>query len=202
MDYAFLPFRSYLTTADDRPDIRVALMSRESRVGNSGISNLKLLDAVANALRDLPWRFLVDHCHEQNGDLHLSVMAMDMGRELDKGDTLTAGFFLKNSESGNFPTLACSRVFRVVCENGAIADWEKGKSFEISAAGSPPSNWQCKISQVVNASFDAQGLDMDLARFRATVNQMVVTPYEFLCHLTAQTLIDEERAGRYPSSVH
>jgi hypothetical protein len=192
MIYSLLPFPTLSSRSADRPDIRGTLASREELQIENGISNLKLLDAIVEMLRELPWRFCVDHCHEKNGDLHLSLMAIDLGRELEKGDQLNAGFFIQNSESGKFETLACSRVFRVACENGALLECEKGQSFEISEGNKPPANWQTKIQEVVNYSFDSHGLDLDLARFRVTTEQMLVTPYEFLCHLSAQGLITDD----------
>lgn len=120
------------------------------------------------------------------------MMALDLGRELEKGDTLNAGFFLQNSESGHFETLACTRIFRVACENGALMECEAGQSFSISTGKNPPANWQIELQNVISRSFDSHGLDIDLARFRATTEQMIVTPYELLCHLAAQGLITEE----------
>jgi hypothetical protein len=192
MNYSLLPFPTLFSRGADRPDIRGMLVSRDKQNIGNGIGNLELLNAVVDMLRELPWHFYVDHCHEANGDLHLSVMAIDLGRELEKGDKLNAGFFVQNSESRNCETLACSRVFRVACENGALLECEKGQSFEIAAANKPPANWQTKIQHVVNRSFDSHGLDLDLARFRATTEQMLVTPYEILCHLSAQGLITDD----------
>jgi hypothetical protein len=158
----------------------------------SGIANLELLDMIAEYLRNLPWAFRVDHCHEENGNLHLSIMALDLGRDLEKGDTLNAGFFIQNSELGHFETLACTRIFRVVCENGALVECEEGQSLMIPTGKEPPANWQTKLQSVIARSFDFERLHFDLARFRSTTEQMLVTPYEFLCHLAAQELITEE----------
>ena len=194
MNYALLPFPTFSMEADyaGRPDIRDALASRDNNVAHNAIDNLELLNHVVESLRDLPWRFAVDHCHEHNGKVHLAVMAHDLGRNLDVGDKMNAGFFLQNSENGESETLACARTFRVSCENGALLECEKGQSFTVSTADSPPANWQLKITDVINRSFSGDGLDVDLARFRATTQQMVITPYEFLCHLSAQSLIDDD----------
>lgn len=194
MNYALLPFPTFSRESDyaGRPDIRDALASRHRNVAPNAIDNLELLNQVAETLRDLPWNFAVDHCHEQNGQLHLAVMAHDLGRNLDVGDKMNAGFFLQNSETGDYETLACARTFRVSCENGALLECEKGQSFTISAADAPPANWQLKIKDVIDRSFSGDGLDVDLARFRATTQQMVITPYEFLSHLSAQGLIDDD----------
>ncbi|HEY4261041.1 MAG TPA: hypothetical protein VGM98_12805 [Schlesneria sp.] len=202
MNYALLPLPTFSKDAEyaGRPDIRDALASQDRNVARHAIDNLKLLNHVVDTLRDLPWYFAVDHCHEDNGQLHLAVMAHDLGRNLDVGDKMNAGFFLQNSESGNLETLACSRTFRVSCENGALLECEKGQSFSISAADCPPSDWQHKITDVINRSFSGDGLDVDLARFRATTQQMVITPYEFLCHLSAQELIDEDEQSDIQSA--
>lgn len=62
----------------------------------------------------------------------------------------------------------------------------------MSAADSHSVGWQTKIRNVINRSFSGDGLDVDLGRFRATTQQMVVTPYEQLCHLSAQGLITDD----------
>jgi hypothetical protein len=198
MDHALLPFPTYCLKGEysGRPDIRDALAPRHRTVARHAINNLELLNHVVDTLRDLPWRFAIDHCHEHKGQLHLAVMATDLGRDLDVGDKMNAGFYLQNSELAESETLACARTFRVSCSNGALLECEQGQSFTISAPDSPPTNWQHKITAVIHRSFSGEGLDTDLARFRATTEQMVITPYEFLCHLSAQGLItDEEQAN-------
>jgi hypothetical protein len=198
MDFALLPFPTFSKVSDysGRPDIRDALRSCERIVARNAIGNLELLNHVVDSLRELPWRFCVDHCHEQNGQLYLAVMATDLGRNLDVGDEVNAGFFLQNSENAKSETLACARTFRVSCENGALLECEEGQSFAISAGGTPPPDWRTKVQDVINRSFCGDGIDADLARFRATTQQMILTPYEFLCNLSAQGLInDDEQRG-------
>ncbi len=204
MNYALLPFPTFSKEAEyaGRPDIRDALATRDRNVARNAINNLELLNHVVDTLRDLPWDFAVDHCHEHNGQLHLAVMAHDLGRNLDVGDKMNAGFFLQNSENADSETFACARTFRVSCENGALLECEKGQSFTISEADSPPADWQLKITDVINRSFSGDGLDVDLARFRATTQQMVITPYEFLCHLSAQGLIDDDEQSDIQSAFN
>jgi len=204
MNYALLPFPTFSKDTDyaGRPDIRDALASRQSNAAPSGITNLELLNHVVETLRELPWDFAVDHCHESDGELHLAVLAHDLGRNLDVDDKLNAGFFLQNSEAGKTDTLACSRMFRVACENGALLECEKSQSFIFSANDQSPADWQAKITDVINRSFCGDGIDVDLARFRATTTQMIVTPYELLCHLAAQGLIDEDEQSNIQSAFN
>jgi len=194
MNYSLLPFPTYSQSADGegRPDIRDALTKRERNVAPHAVNNLDLLNHVVETLRDLPWKFRVDHCRECDGQLHLSVMARDLGRNLAVGDTVNAGFFLQNFETGNVQTLACTRLFRVSCENGALLECEQGQSYTNMRSEIAPIDWRLKITHVINRSFSGDGVDLDLARFRATTEQMVITPYEFLCQLSAQGLIDDE----------
>jgi len=172
-------------------DIRTVLRERRRSESRDAIDNLQLLDELVENLRSLPWQFQVDHCHENNGDLHIAVLAADLGRNLDVGDRVNAGFFMQNSERGAFDTLACERVFRVACQNGALLECETGQSLEISRADGFM-GWQKKLHEVVARSFSADGLDVDLARFRATTQQMVVTPFELLCNLESQGLISDD----------
>ena len=189
MRYSMMPFPSQKNAGG--PDIRSALRERKRSVGGNRVSNLALLDEAVEALRLLPWQFQVDHCYEQEGDLHLAVFAWDLGRNLDLGDSVHAGFFVQNSERGSFNTLACERLFRVACANGALMECEKGQTFELSDGGDVR-GWQTKLRGVVSRSFSADGLDVDLARFRATTQQMLLQPYELLCSFVAQGLIDED----------
>ena len=75
MNYALLPFPTFSKETDyaGRPDIRSALASREGEIAPNAISHIDLLNHVVEALRELPWEFAVDHCHEQDGKLHLAV---------------------------------------------------------------------------------------------------------------------------------
>jgi hypothetical protein len=146
------------------------------------------LDELAEMLRSLPWKFQVDHCYEDDGNLHLALLAVDLGRDLDRGDHVNAGFYLQNSERGAFSTIACERVFRVACENGALIECEKGQSAELSASG----DWRPELHAIIGRCFSAEGLDVDLARFRATTQEMLLTPFELLCSLEAQGLISTD----------
>ena len=203
MNYALLPFPTFSKETDyaGRPDIRSALASREGEIAPNAISHIDLLNHVVEALRELPWEFAVDHCHEQDGKLHLAVLARDLGRNLDVDDQLHAGFFLQNSERGDSETLACTRMFRVACQNGALLECEQGQSFTtVSDGNSSPADWKPKLEKVIQRSFCGDGVDVDLARFRATTQQMIVTPYELLCHLAAQGLIDEDEQSDIQSA--
>jgi hypothetical protein len=205
MRYALLPFCTIPPDArhpfpawtleedyEGLPDIREALAGRKRIVAQHAIDNLELLTFVVDALVELPWRYWVDHCCESEGQLHLAVLADDLGRDLDKGDRLNAGFYLQNSESADLETLACTRVFRVACQNGALLECEKGQTFTISAGNAPRADWQARVKKVIERSFSGDGVDVDVARFRATTEQLILTPYELLCHLTAQGLITDE----------
>ncbi|MBW3597628.1 MAG: hypothetical protein KY475_10170 [Planctomycetes bacterium] len=140
-------------------------------------------------LRDLPQDIRVDHCCEDDGELRLAVTAVDLGGDVEKGDRLNAGFYLTHSDAGPPEVLACERVYRVACENGYLIECEKGQGTVVSAEDS---QWREKIATVVSRSFSTAGLDEDPARFRATVRQMLTTPYELLCNLVAQGIISED----------
>lgn len=194
MNYALLPFPTFCRGQEyaGRADIRDALASRKRNVARNAIDNLDLLNHAVEVLRDLPWQFHIDHCNEEDGQLYLAVIATDLGRNLDVGDEVNAGFFLQNSENARFDTLACARTFRVSCENGALLECDEGQSFCISAGTAPPKDWRNKTEKVIRRSFCGDGIDVDLARFRVTTQQMILTPYEFLCNLSAQGLIDDD----------
>lgn len=194
MKYSLLPFPTFSTDPDysGLADLRETLRSRERSVAATGLCNLELTDHLVEWLQELPWHVVVNHCHEDDGRLHIAVMADDLGRNLEEGDKVKAGFFLQNCERASIGTLATTRVFRVACENGALIECEKGQSFGINSHVQPPTDWSKKIHDVLCRSFDGDGLDIDVARFHATTQQMIITPYEFLCHLSAQRLISDE----------
>ena len=187
MRYSLFPFPSLKDAGG--PDLREQLRLRGGkRRSSQAIPNLQLVDAVVELLREVPWQIHVDHCEEADGDLRLAVVARDLGRDVEKGDRVQAGFFIQNSESGSLRALACERVYRVVCENGYMIECEEGQTTAITVQG----DWQADLAQVVDRSFAAEGLDRDVARFRATTTQMLVTPYELLCNLVAQGVLTED----------
>jgi hypothetical protein len=185
MRYSLFPFPSM--NDDGGPDVCAQLRLRPRKTA-AGLSNLALLETTAELLRDVPWRIQVDHCVEDGGDLQLAVVAADLGRDVDKGDEVKAGFFLRNSESSSTEAFACERVYRVVCENGAILECEKGQTTVIATHR----DWKGDLAQVIDRSFAGEGLDRDVARFRAAREQLLLTPYELLCNLVAQRLISGE----------
>ncbi len=194
MLYSLMPFQSLRKDGQSGlPDLRDELRSRKKKWSFSRrVTSLNLLDHVAECLQDLPWRVSIDHCQEKNGRFHLSVVATELGRDLDKGDHVNAGFYLQHCEQGTIETLACSRLYRVQCENGALVEIEAGHSVSIASNNLSGKAWENGIARVIKRSFDGPGVDVDLARFRATIEEMVVTPYELLCHMSAKGLINED----------
>jgi hypothetical protein len=191
MQYAFMPFPSAREAGGQ--DICDALASRRRPwlARRPAIPNLEVLALVREELQSLPWNILVDFCQEESGDLHLAVFAPDLGRDIEDGDRIHAGFFVGNSETGRFDTTICERVYRRVCVNGALVECEQTQTFVVRA-GAPTSNWKRAIPEIISRSFDEDGIDVDLARFRKTTTEMLVTPYEMLCHLAAEGLISED----------
>lgn len=191
MRYSLLPFQRHSTKAFDGglPDIRDELQSRPSVQTSKSVTTIQLLDHVVECLQNVPWNIAIDHCEENQGQLHLAVVATNLGRDLDVDDEVKAGFYLQHSETGEIESLACSRLYRVKCSNGALIKLDGGQSTSISTKDLS-SKWKVELSQVIQRSFDGPGVDTDLARFRATIDQMIVTPYELLCHLNAQGLIE------------
>ena len=192
MNYALLPFLTVSKSKNDEgyPDLRECLRNRSGAHPINGIANLELLDHLVELLQDLPWNVLIDICHEDNGQLHLAVTASDLGRNLELDDRVNAGFFLQNDESSKVDLLACTRLYRVACQNGALLECEEEQTVTITEMPAAPSVWKKQLQEVVERSFDNEGVDIDLARFRATTEKMVLSPYEYLCHLESQGLID------------
>ena len=205
MLYSLAPFPSQPQNFDEipydpLPDIRTALRSRPRPDGAGGITNSDLLDTIVDALQDISSPFFVTHCHESRGDLHLSVAAAVRGYDVAVGDELRGGLFIRNSESRRYETLICTRLYRVVCANGALMECDKEQSLTLQQSEFPPPNWPTQVRQVIQRSFDTEALKLDFRRFEATGSQMLVTPYEFLCHLTAQQLISEEEQSEIQSA--
>lgn len=200
MNYSLAPFPSDPQAVREPggplPDIRGAIASRPRPDCGRAIANADLLDTLVDALRDITSPFYVTHCHEARGDLHLSIAAAVGGHAVTAGDEIRGGLFVRNSQTRRFETLICTRLYRVVCANGALIECDKEQSFTVPAADAPPKDWRSQVKQVVERSFDEQALKLDFRRFEATANQMLVTPYEFLCHLAAQDLIAEDEQSQ------
>lgn len=177
---------------EPKPDIRESLASRPRQQKSNAIANPDLLDTVIDALRDITSPFYVTHCHESGGDLHLSVAATGHGHHVTAGDEIRGGLYIRNSESCRFETLICTRLYRVVCSNGMLMECDKEQSFTVSITDNPPTNWAAQVTEVVQRSFDDRALKLDFRRFEITGQQVLVTPYEFLCHLAAQQLITDD----------
>lgn len=193
MNYSLLPFPTH--AGDDYtglPDLRAELESRSPNVAQNSIANLDLLNHVVDLLEAQPWKIWINHCRESAGQLHLAVYGGDMGRQVDLDDEINAGFFLTNCELGNNDLQASTRIYRVACENGAIVESAEGQSFAIGAADSPPADWRLQLERVIECSFSGDGIDADAARFKNAMTKMVVTPYEMLCHLSAEGLITDD----------
>jgi hypothetical protein len=153
MRHSLFPFASMREAGG--PDLCEQIRVRGSVTPAIGIPNLKLLDAVVGLLRDIPWEIHIDFCEEQSGDLRLAVVAPRLGRDVEKGDRVQAGFFLQNSETGAFPSLACEWVYRVVCENGYMVECERGQSAALAGVA----DWRPVLARAVDRSFAAEGLD-------------------------------------------
>jgi len=187
MRYSLFPFASLREAGG--PDLREQLRVRgPAGLSVSGIANLELLEEVIGLLRDIPWEVQIDYCDEDAGDLRLAAVAPLLGRDVEKGDRVQAGFFLQNSESGAFRPLACERVYRVVCENGYMIECEQGQATTLVGSA----DWRPALAGVVARSFAADGLHRDVARFRAATSRMLMTPYEMLCNLIAQGFLSED----------
>lgn len=197
MNYSLLPFPCQPLAFDETPhepypDIREALSARHRPENEDVIANVDLLDSVVESLRDVTLPFYVTHCHELNGDLHISIAAAEHGYEVTAGDEIRGGLYIRNSETKRFDTLVCTRIFRAVCDNGMLTECDKAQSFSVGPAEQKPVGWQTEMAQVIQRSFDDVALKLDFRRFQATSDQILATPYEFLCHMVAQQLITED----------
>ncbi len=202
MNYSLTPFpnqpslEASLNPGGPVPDIRDTLAKRPGPHHERALANSIFLDVIVDSLQDVSSPFYITHCHESNGDLHLSAASAANGYDVTEGDEIRGGLYIRNSESCRFETLICTRLYRVVCANGLFMECEKEQAFTIPEKVLPPANWQSKVRQIVSQSFDDQHLITDFQRFGSTLNQVLATPYEFLCHLEAQQLItDDEQSA-------
>jgi len=171
------------------PDVIDVLRKRAAGAPSraAGVPPVEVLESLVESLRALRLEIEVDYCVEFDGDVRLAVIARDLARDMSLGDSVRAGLSLEMSGGGAFPARACERLFRVVCANGAIVQFERGQSATLQA-----SSWRPQLESVVARSFSADGLDRDAARFRATTRQMLVAPYELLCHLAARRIVSDD----------
>ena len=186
MRYALFPFPS-LNDAGGA-DLRSKLQGNAecNASGVSPVRNLELVDETVRLLRELPWEIAVDFCDEDRGRLRLAVVAPDLGRDVDTGDVVKAGFFLENAEETKSMPSASARLYRVACENGYLVECGEGQATVLAG------DWRSSLARVVDRSFAAEGIDRETARFRSTMRQMLMAPYELLCNLVAQGILSED----------
>lgn len=206
MNFSLAPFptdpKVEWNSSERRPDIRRAIASRPRPTAKGVIANADLLEVAVDALRDITSPFFITHCHEADTDLHLSVAAAGKGYCVTAGDELRGGLMIRNSESRRFATLISTRLYRVVCANGLLMESEREQSFCMSTGEMPPADWQAQVRQVIHRSFDENALKFDFKRFEATADQMLVTPYEFLCNLVAQQVITEDEQAEIQTNFN
>ena len=171
------------------PDVIDVLRKRAAGATSpgTGVPPVALLEALVESLRDQRLEMEVDYCVESDGDVRVAVVARDLGRDMAFGDWVRAGLHFEMSGTGASPARVCERLFRVVCANGAIVQFERGQGATLQA-----STWRPQLESVVARAFSADGLDRDAARFRATTRQMLVAPYELLCHLAARRIVSDD----------
>jgi hypothetical protein len=156
----------------------------------TAVPAVALLERTVELLRGLSLQFAVDYCVEDDGFVRLAVVATDLERDMALGDTMRAGLHIEMCQDGRFPAFVAERLFRVVCANGAFMEFERKQTAVLE-----PASWDCALEGVVARSFSVDGFDRDAARFRAATSQMLVAPYELLCHLAARRIIsDAERS--------
>lgn len=178
------------------PEVRAILPGRTRLV-----SNLELIDRVVAGFQKAPTDVKIEHCSEGDGELYLTAVAPELASQAGVGDYLYGGFLLASSETALLDTEACVRIFRLACSNGALADFNPGQRlvmprFVEAGAPDPYVNWPARLDEVIARSFDGGNFDEDSSRFRATTEQILATPYEFLLNLAAQGLITEEEQSR------
>lgn len=165
------------------------------------LDTLDLLDEVIHRLRSLPVAVRLEHCIEEDGDLHLTLVAPELAGQVNEGDYIYGGFYLAHSETTLAETEASVRIYRVACRNGALMDCSEGQRLvlpPIVARGAPDpyAGWPEKLGRVLARSFDGGDVDLEAQRFRSTVSQILATPYELLLNLVAQGIVSEEEQSR------
>lgn len=151
--------------------------------------SLAILDETAALLSKVGHDLRVEHAVWSDGEFHVTAYAPGIASEVSVGDYVYAGFFLAHAPEG--ATEAGVRIYRVACSNGALTDEHEGQRIEF-ASTRPPADWKRRLGAVVARSFDGGCLDDQARRFRATLQEMLSTPYEYLLHLRAQRLITDD----------
>jgi hypothetical protein len=181
------------------PDVIDRLRSRTAPASSTPavVPVVALLETLVEALRAQRLDIEVDYCVENDGVVRLAVVARDLGRDMTLGDTIRTGLHLQASTEGTVPARVGERLFRVACANGAIVEFERAQAATLQASA-----WRPTLESVVARCFSTAGLDRDAARFRATTNQMLVAPYELLCHLAARRLVSDAEQAAIQREFH
>lgn len=156
------------------------------------IDGADVLETAISQMQATGHQLLVDRVNIRHGSWMVSLVARDVVDEAVEDDLLYAGVHLSYSPIGD--TEACSRVFRLICRNGALTDTADGRRVVFNRH--LPSDWQSQLERVIKTGFSGPSLSEDTARLRRYVQETLSSPYEHLCHLVAQGLItaDEQVA--------
>lgn len=166
-----------------------------------GVDTLELVRETWRVVRKLGVSLAIQDLFDVDHELYLTLVSTTVAAEVQPDDYVYGGFHLATSDVAPVDTEACMRVHRVVCRNGLLADTAPGRRLVLPArlgrdAVDPYTDWRKRLGEVIAQSFSGGCLDEETQRFRKTVSEMITSPYEFLCNLLAQGLIDEEEQAR------
>jgi len=169
----------------------VAVMPAGWRVVDDG----ELLGTVVDALAGTGVDVSVDHCRLRHGEWMLSLVAPGLKGEVGAGDYFYGGLHLTTSPARD--TDICTRIYRLLCRNGALADMTEARRFVMPrmvphGGIDPYTQWSDRVASVVAVSFRGVSVDEDAQRLRRLLAELLTNPYEHLCHLRAQGLITAE----------
>jgi hypothetical protein len=136
---------------------------------------------------------VLQHATFDGQAFYVTAFAPGLAAEVGTGDFLYGGFSLAHEPSG--ATEIAPRIYRVACANGMLAEEGEGRRVEFASA-EPPREWKAKLASVVEQSFAGGCLDDETRRLRRALGEMLATPYEYLIHLEAQGLIDDDERSR------
>ena len=120
------------------------------------------------------------------GSFQLDVYAPGIGGSVRQGDELHAGFSLAHDPAGR--THAAARLYRVVCENGAIVPVAMSEQAEFDSEV-PSFDWEQQLAYAVAASFDPERLNEHIDRLQHAARKPVAELSSILGMLQARRQI-------------
>ena len=162
-----------------------AFMSDRYRV----LDNEALLHASLQALKEVPGGVDIKSSHLSETKMYIKAVKPEMTKEVRKGERVSTGIVISNSEVGNGGVQVAPYFLFLACQNGMIGEknlrkvhlgqrMELGEILSENTLTLEDAAIWSAIKDLVWATFDDAGFDKMLDQFRKTAEVQVANPVD------------------------